>query len=147
MSNSAVAITHLLYRYAELMDGGELEAAAALFRHARVKSGGELKDEAGLLAVWHRFVKIYPCGTPRTRHVVTNPILEIDEDAGTATCRSCYTVLQATPGLLLQPVAAGRYHDRFERVDGVWRFSYRDYSLFDLPGNLSQHLLEMPVVP
>jgi len=147
MSNSAVPITNLLYRYAELMDGGELEAAAALFRHARVKSGGEMKDEAGLLEVWHRFVKIYPCGTPRTKHVVTNPILEIDEDAGTATCRSYYTVLQATPELPLQPVAAGRYHDRFERVDGAWRYSYRDYSLFDLPGNLSQHLLQMPVVP
>ena len=147
MSNSAVAITNLLYRYAELMDGGELEAAAALFRHARVKSGGELKDEAGLLAVWHHFVKIYPCGTPRTKHVVTNPILEIDDALGTATCRSYYTVLQATPDLPLQAVAAGRYHDRFERVDGVWRFSYRDYSLFDLPGNLSQHLHQMPEVP
>lgn len=147
MGNSKVAITNLLYRYAELMDAGELETAAALFLHARVKSGDELKDEAGLLAVWQRFVKIHPCGTPRTKHVVTNVIVDLDETAGTARARSYYTVLQATPDLPLQAVAAGRYDDRFERVDGVWRFSYRDYSLFDFPGNLSQHLQVVPAAP
>jgi hypothetical protein len=37
-------ITNLLYRYAELMDAGELEAVAALFAKARVKmSGGRWK--------------------------------------------------------------------------------------------------------
>jgi 3-phenylpropionate/cinnamic acid dioxygenase small subunit len=85
-------------------------------------------------------MKIYACGTPRTKHVITNPIIEIDEDAGTATCRSYYTVLQATDDLPLQVIAAGRYHDTFERVNGAWRFKYRDYSLLDLKGNLSGHL-------
>jgi 3-phenylpropionate/cinnamic acid dioxygenase small subunit len=96
MSNDATAITNLLYRYAELIDAGDLPGAAALFRHAKVKSGGGELDEAGLLDQWRRFVKIYPCGTPRTKHVITNPIVEVDEAAGTATCRSYYTVLQAT---------------------------------------------------
>lgn len=144
MGNSAVEITNLLYRYAEAMDAGDLPAAGALFRHARVKSAGGMKDEAGLLAQWHEYVKIHPCGTPRTKHVITNPIVEIDEAAGTATCRSYYTVLQATPRVPLQVIAAGRYHDAFERVDGTWRFCYRDYSLFDLQGDLSDHLLLMP---
>jgi len=147
MSDSAVQICNLLYRYAELIDSGDLVATAELFRHARVKSGGEMKDAEGLLAVWRSFVRIHPCGTPRTKHVVTNPIIEIDEAAATATARSYYTVLQATPELSLQVVAAGRYHDAFERVDGKWRFSYRDYSLFDLQGDLSQHLHMLPVVP
>jgi 3-phenylpropionate/cinnamic acid dioxygenase small subunit len=147
MSDSAVQISNLLYRYAELIDSGDLVATAELFRHARVKSGGEMKDAEGLLEVWRSFVRIYPCGTPRTKHLVTNPIIEIDEAAGTATARSYYTVLQATPELPLQAVAAGRYHDAFERVDGKWRFSYRDYSLFDLQGDLSQHLHMLPVIP
>lgn len=143
MSNSATEITNLLYRYAELMDGGELEAIAAMFRHARMKSrsAGELLDNAGMLEQWRRFVKIHPCGTPRTKHVITNPIVEVDEAAGSASCRSYYTVLQATDSLPLQVIAAGRYHDNFERVDGKWRFSYRDYTLFDLAGDLSDHLL------
>ena len=60
----------------------------------------------------------YPDGTPRTKHVTTNLIVEVDDDAGTATGRSYFTVLQAVPGLPLQPIVAGRYHDRFVR-DGV----------------------------
>lgn len=83
---------------------------------------------------------IYPCGTPRTKHVVTNPIIEIDEKANEATSRSYYTVLQATEGIPLQVIAAGRYHDRFTRIDGRWYFTYRDYTLLDLRGKLSGHL-------
>ncbi|WP_374281672.1 nuclear transport factor 2 family protein [Novosphingobium sp.] len=135
------AITNLLYRYAEMIDAGDLAGAAALFGHARIKMrGGEELDSAALLASWRRRVVLHPCGTPRTRHVVTNPIIEVDEAAGTATCRSCYTVLQQTETLPLQVIAAGRYLDTFARVDGEWRFASRDYSLFDMPGDLSQHL-------
>jgi 3-phenylpropionate/cinnamic acid dioxygenase small subunit len=142
MSSSAVQITNLLYRYAELIDAGDLTGAAALFAHAKIKIAGseQPQDDQGVLAVWRNYMRIYPCGTPRTKHVITNPIVEIDEAVGQATCRSYYTVLQATDELPLQIVAAGRYHDSFERVDGVWRFSYRDYSLLDLKGNLSGHL-------
>lgn len=141
--NSAVEIANLLYRYAELMDAGDLTGVAALFRHAQIKSGGQdaLLDEAGILSQWRQFVKIHPCGTPRTKHVITNPIIEVDEAAGTATCRSYYTVLQATDKVPLQVIAAGRYHDRFERADGKWRFAYRDYTMLDLLGDLSDHLL------
>jgi 3-phenylpropionate/cinnamic acid dioxygenase small subunit len=142
MSTAAVAITNLLYRYAELIDAGDLEAAAEMFRFATVKSGpeGRVLEPGGLLALFRSLVRIHACGTPRTKHVVTNPILEIDEDAGWARCRSYYTVLQAAPGLPLQPIVAGRYHDAFACVDGAWRFAERDYSRLDLIGDVSQHL-------
>jgi hypothetical protein len=72
--------------------------------------------------------------------VTTNPIIAVDEIAGTATCRSYCTVLQANPpALTLQPVWAGRYHDDFERVDGEWRLVRRHF-FPDLEGDLSQHL-------
>ncbi|MEB3032492.1 nuclear transport factor 2 family protein [Mycolicibacter sp. MYC340] len=141
--SGAVSITNLLYRYAELMDAGDLAGTAALFTHARIKAdpeGAVILDSAGLLTLWQGLVKIHADGTPRTKHVVTNPILEVDEAAGTATCRSYYTVLQQTETIALQVVAAGRYHDEFERVDGVWRFTFRDYSMFDLKGDLRDHL-------
>ena len=141
--NSATAITNLLYRYAELMDAGDLEAVAALFARARIKTGGGemVEGAAPMLALWQAHVRLYPCGTPRTKHVITNPIVEVDEQAGTATCRSYYTVFQATPDLPLQAICAGRYHDAFVRTEGKWHFSGRDYSLLDLVGDLSQHLL------
>lgn len=143
MSTDAVAITNLLYRYAELFDAGDQVAAAALFAHARIKVGNadrEILDSTGLLGLWRRHVRLHGDGTPRTKHVITNPIIEIDAVAGIATCRSYYTVLQATDGLPLQVIAAGRYHDEFAYVDDHWRFSFRDYSMLDLIGDVSGHL-------
>lgn len=142
MSASALEITNLLYRYAELIDAGDLAGAAELFKNAKIKMGGHdsPQDHHALLESWRKFIRLYPCGTPRTKHVITNPIVEVDDDAGTATVRSYYTVLQSSDDFPLQVVGAGRYHDAFERVDGKWRFSYRDYSLFDRQGDLSRHL-------
>lgn len=141
MSTAATAICNLLYRYAEAIDEGRLEDAAALFRHARIETGaaGPL-DADGLLALWRKILVIHPCGTPRTRHLVTNPILEINEAAGTAQVRSCFTVMQATDDLPLQIIASGRYHDRFARIDGEWSFVERDYRQLDFIGDLRQHL-------
>jgi len=142
MTQSAVDIANLLYRYAELIDAGDLPGVAGLFRHARIKTreGAPTIGADELLVLFSASVKRYPCGTPRTKHVVSNPIIEIDEAAHRATARSYYTVLQAVDGFPLQPIAAGRYHDAFERVDGVWRFSFRDYTLFDFAGDLRYHL-------
>lgn len=142
MTDSTNEIANLLYRYTELMDSGDLQTAAALFRHAgiNVADEGALLDESGLLALWQRHVIIYPCGTPRTKHVVSNPMIEVDETAGKATARSYYTVYQQTPALPLQVIACGRYHDQFERLDGAWCFTFRDYSLLDLVGDMSSHL-------
>jgi 3-phenylpropionate/cinnamic acid dioxygenase small subunit len=134
-------ITNLLYRYAECIDSGDFEAAAALFEHARLRVGSsedDTVDAAGMLRLWRALIIRYPDGTPRTKHLVTNPIIDIDADR--ATCRSYYTVLQQTDELPLQVVVAGRYHDHFERIDGIWRFCYRDYTLIDFVGDTSHHL-------
>lgn len=141
MASSETAITNLLGRYAELMDGGDFTGAAELFHHAKIKvRGDDLIDYNGVRAIWEEFVIRYDDGTPRTKHVITNPIVEVDEAAGTAICRSYYTVFQQLEGFPLQPIIAGRYVDHFERVDGTWRYSYRDYSLTELIGDLSRHL-------
>lgn len=143
MPHPETEIANLLYSYAEFMDSGDFAGAASLFRHARLRvgDGGDgTVDADTMLSLWRGMVIVYPDGTPRTKHVVTNPIIEVGDDAGTATCRSYYTVLQQTDGFPLQVIVAGRYHDRFEQVDGRWRFAYRDYSLIDAVGDVSHHL-------
>ncbi len=146
MTDAPTAIANLLYRYAELMDAGRLEECADLFAHARVLLGdpddGEppVVDRDGLAAVWRSMVRIHDDGTPRTRHLVANPIIEVDDGAGSATCRSTYTVFQQAGSGPLRPVISGRYLDRFERVDGEWRFAERAYAM-DLVGDLSQHVI------
>ena len=86
---------------------------------------------------------VYDDGTPRTRHLVTNVVIEVDYQAGTAGARSYFTALQALPGLALQPIASGRYRDRFGRRDGQWRFLERRVSV-DLVGDVSHHLRRAP---
>ena len=46
MASSEVEIANLVYRYAEFIDSGDLEGAAALFTHARIKTAtGEIGHE------------------------------------------------------------------------------------------------------
>jgi hypothetical protein len=53
-------------------------------------------------------------------------------------------VLQATDDLPLQPIIAGRYHDRFELVDGQWRYCERVIHS-DLRGDMSAHIPDNPL--
>lgn len=134
------AITRLIFAYAERLDLGDFAGVAALFEHATYRSsaGGHYGGAAAVLEVLDRLVERYD-GIPRTKHVITNVTVELDETERTATTRSYFTVLQATEGLPLQAVICGRYHDSFARVDGVWRFSDR-MILVDLIGDLSKHV-------
>ena len=93
---------------------------------------------AGLFAMTTRR---FDCGTPRTRHLVLNPIVEIDGDSATA--RSTFCVVQATERVPLQPIAVGRYYDRFARDGGGWHFTARIADL-EMVGDVSDHLLIDP---
>jgi len=115
----------------------------SLFEHATyrvVREGQEDPVVAQGAADVERFfaiTRVYPDGTPRTKHVTTNVMVEVDGD--TATARSYYTVMQQTEVLALQPIICGRYHDAFAKQGGAWRFT--DRLIFsDLIGDLSQHL-------
>jgi 3-phenylpropionate/cinnamic acid dioxygenase small subunit len=142
MTTSTTHLSNLIARYAELIDSGDFDGVADLLGDAAVggDSGSLLTGREALLALFTSTTRLYPDGTPRTKHMTTNLILEIDEEQGQATARSYWTVLQAVPGLPLQPILAGRYHDRFERTDQAWHFSERRY-LVDLVGDVSQHML------
>lgn len=139
MTSSETQIANLVYRYAEYIDSGDFTGAAALFTHARIKTAAGVIGSEEVLEMWRSGIILYEDGTPRTKHVITNPIIEVDEAEGLGSCRTYYTVMQQVGDGPLQPVICGRYHDEFERVDGQWRFSFRDYSLHDLPGDMSRH--------
>ncbi|MEU6419606.1 nuclear transport factor 2 family protein [Streptomyces spiralis] len=139
------AIPNLLARYAELIDTGDFAGVGRLFADATItveENGLTVSGPAEVQAMYERWTRLYPDnGTPHTRHVTTNPILEVDDEAGTATCRSYVTVFQCTDALPLQPILSGRYHDRFRRVDGVWRFEHR-HMINEYTGDLSRHMLQ-----
>lgn len=148
MPSSEVAVTNLLYRYAEMVDSGRFEELATeLFAHAEfvvAPPPAPRVDGAAMVRLMVATTIRHDDGTPRTKHVISNPVVEVDEESGTATCRSYYTVFQQTGTLPLQAVVAGRYHDLFARLDGEWRFTERDYTMIDLVGDVSQHLRFKP---
>jgi 3-phenylpropionate/cinnamic acid dioxygenase small subunit len=139
MGDASEQIRNLLGRYCEAMDAADWDAVGQLF------SAGALTDEDGqvvargaeaVAALYRVMVQLYD-GTPRTRHLTTNAVIEVDGD--TASCRSAFLVLQQLVGSPLVPIAAGRYRDRFTCVDGSWQFTERAFVL-EQAGDLSSHL-------
>jgi hypothetical protein len=124
------------------MDAGDFAGLAALF------VDGQLADDSGSIfatgagqmqAMWEAQTRLYD-GSPRTRHVTANPVIDVDEATGTATCSSSYVVFQGVGDFPFQPIVSGRYADRFARADdGTWRFVERRYAV-DHVGDLSHHL-------
>ncbi len=147
MVDSARALENLLYEYAERIDAGDFDGVAELFADGRIHGvpdgppGTVYEGRDRVREMYERSTRRYPdTGTPKTRHLVTNAIVTVDEQTGTGASRSCFTVLQSTPALPLQPIIAGRYHDTFRHLAGRWRFDTRVMHV-DLVGDLSQHLL------
>ena len=136
------AITGLMYRYTERIDAGDFEGLGAIFADAAITADGtdiEVRGAEAVASYYRSMNVVHADGTLRTRHMAVNVITDIDEDAGTATARSGFVVLQQTPALPLQPIVTGRYRDRFTRVDGVWQFTQR-HMMVDHVGDVSEHL-------
>ena len=141
MSEAHEAIRNLLGLYCERMDAGDWDGLGDLFADAVLvdEHGAEAARGREGVRAMYAATRTYD-GSPRTRHLTTNTVIEVDDGAGTATARSAYVVLQATDALPLQPIITGRYRDRFARgADGAWRFVERSFSV-DLLGDLSHHL-------
>ena len=133
-----LAITELLYRYAELIDSGDFDGVGQLLARAtfggtgpqRVSGGGAIAKQLA---------------TP-TRHLVLNPIVEFSPEISgerTATARSTFCVVQNTETVPLQPIVVGRYFDTFSCDDAGWYFTERKVEV-QLVGDVSAHLMVDP---
>ncbi len=110
MTDSYTEVANLIARYAELIDGGDFDGVAELLSEAAVGAGDStslLKGRQAIRALFTSTTRIHPDGTPGTKHVTTNLILHIDDDDGTATARSYWTVL-ASGTRAAPPTHSGR---------------------------------------
>jgi hypothetical protein len=140
-------VKNLIYRYADSIDRGDLEGAAALFSHGRIialdETGGEtaIVGAEAVHGLYAAFTRLYEDdGSPHTLHMTTNVIADIDPGGEAASARSYAVVFQAVDGFPLQPVIGVRYYDRFEKSGQGWRFSERKIET-RMAGDLSRHLL------
>ena len=146
ITESYIEIMNLVYAYPERIDSGDFAGVGELFADATFETeGGEpLVGSRAVQENFEQWTRRYSDdGTPKTRHCIHNPIVEIDEERGTATVRYYVTVFQRTAEFPLQPVWANRYEDRFVRKDGRWRYAHRR-GFGHMPGNVSAHLLQPP---
>ncbi|MDT7766569.1 MAG: hypothetical protein QOC63_5989 [Mycobacterium sp.] len=141
-----LAITELLYRYAELIDAGDFDGVGQLLARATFGgTGPQGVSGAGQIAkLFATTTRRYPehGNTPRTRHLVLNPIVEISARR-TATARSTFCVVQNTEAVPLQPIVVGRYFDAFSCDDSGWHFTERKVEV-QMMGDVSAHLMVDP---
>jgi hypothetical protein len=135
------AIKALVHEYAFRLDAGDLDGLAALFEHAELGSTVRPERMRGTEEArgYYRGVILYDNGTPGTMHCITNVTVHVEDDGAHASCRSYFTVIQTVDDFALQPIIAGKYADRFEKIDGTWWFTERIISP-DLIGDLSRHM-------
>jgi hypothetical protein len=139
--DDVLAITKVVCSYAEMLDAGDFDGLHRLFARTAVYAPGAAEPLEGPDAIrWLVVdaVHLYD-GVPSTKHLVTNLIVEIDGAGTSATARSYYTALQARPELPLQPIIAGRWHDRLEKDGDQWWLVER-VIYADLFGDLSHHI-------
>lgn len=137
------AIADLIHRYAELVDAGDFDGVGGLLD--RASFGGPrtpaVTGAQNIATLFGMTTRRFECGTPRTRHLVLNLIVEVD--GATAAARSTFCVLQSSGRIQLQPIVVGRYYDKFNRDDHGWHFTERIADV-EMLGDVSDHLLIDP---
>lgn len=136
-------IRSLLGTYCHLIDAGDLAGLGRLLADARLCTLDGTVVATGATEVERLYgglVLRHADGTPGTQHVVANTAFDEPAADGSVTARSSYVVLQAVPGLPLQPIVTGTYVDTFDQdAAGAWRFRERRFGL-GLQGDLAHHL-------
>ena len=125
------AITRAIHEYAHAMDSGDEAAWVAAFTDdavfdvVEVVGGKRVHREDGRddLAA---YIAQYPKPPDFRKHVVVDPVIHVDLDAGTATV-AAFWLLLAREEQTGHPIttAFGRYRDRWAKVDGRWRIRER----------------------
>jgi hypothetical protein len=120
-------ITKLVNSYGLLLDQGDIDGVVALFQHATWRGDATGPVPRGSTAVRPIYEHLLASlGSLRTKHLLTNLSVEVDDSGTTASSHCYWTVLQNTePGAAVDVRLSGQYTDRFEKLDGKWCFADR----------------------
>ena len=139
-------IYRLLTSYCAGIDEGRLDDVADLFGSGGAYGpykGVGVRGSDAVRELLHKTVILYD-GVPRTRHMITNVLIDVDVSGTSGSCKSYVQVLHQGPGGPLHPVVAGTYHDKVHVVEGRWLFAERLMEM-QLIGDLSTHVHGNPL--
>lgn len=145
---SYMDIERLVYSYCSAIDQGDIPGLQELFKAATITlvrkdgappSEGPRRNGDQFAQTLAEINIRYGDGTFRTKHVVTNLVIDISANLEAASATSYITVFQATEELPLQAIFIGRYEDTFACHNGTWRFVSRLIHP-DLIGNMKHHV-------
>src|SRR5262249_48153980 len=120
---------------------GDLAGVVRLFDGATCRSGatGRVMRTPEEIATMYEPVRLYEDGTPRTRHLMNNLVIDLEDGADEAAGRCSFTVLQGVEtGGPMETILVGHYVDRYRRGPDGWQFAERAFHT-DLVGDLSRH--------
>lgn len=122
---SLEAIRDLARRYGHFVWQGDVPSAIELFTDDGEMNTGERPPIVGkenLLRVYGEML-----GQGMLHPFVHNHVIDLAEDGESAT-GTCYLDLRALLGGK-SVMGSGFYHDRYQRVDGVWKFRSRQLNM------------------
>jgi ketosteroid isomerase-like protein len=124
-------ISTLLQSYADRLDAGDLDGVTALFAHSTWRSSGRSEVLSGSDQVRPVYVQLLASMAGAvTTHRLSDVRVDVAPRATTATSGCRWEVLAGTPPTV---TLSGRYTDRFEKVDGRWRFADRFIGMDPVP--------------
>ena len=140
------AITKLIYTYAERIDAGDFAGVGELFAHATLTFegfGDAVTGQDAIAALYGRTTRRYEDGTPRTKHVMTNVMVDVDDDGDARrlgagrTSRCCRPCPARWPSSRSSPAATGTPTSGWTRSGA----STTMHIIIDLVGDLGHHML------
>lgn len=117
------AISELIYRYCRALDRFDRELALSCWHPDGTVDYGALFAGPGSGFVDWVF-KLHE-GMERTHHNITNILIELDGDAAVSEAYWLVWLRIARTDGLIDASGGGRYVDRFEKINGVWKIRHR----------------------
>jgi len=138
-------VERLIYDHFHAVDSGDVERQADLFARARVRYmlGDAVLMETNDRESFHRQIsgaRIYPDGTPRTHHIISNVRVDVASDGTVAHAHFYSTVMQAVDGSPLQAIACGQFFDELAKDENGWYFTDRIGRLRFVSDALDNHV-------
>lgn len=118
------AVRDLARYYAHYVWKRDIQAIAELFTEDGEMETPDLPTLSGRQAIIDAYEKML--SDDEFHPFVHNHVIELDGDSGTGTC---YLDLRATIGGK-ELLSSGYYDDRYERVNGEWKFRHRKVTMF-----------------